>query len=398
MLNRSSKVEHLLAFSLAATSFLWLGTNARAQSTPAQDNKIVQDNDRSRIELAQFHQFLDSHPEIAEQLRKDPSLADSEQFLKTHATLQTFLQQQPGIREELKENPNAFMREEDAFNRRDDGLDRDATVRRQLAEFNQFLDSHREIADQLRRDPSLADNEEFLKTHPELQTFLQQQPGIRDELKRDPNAFMRQEDAFDRRDDDLGRDAARRDLVEFNRFLDSHPEIAEQLRKDPSLADNQQFLKTHDALQAFLREQPSIREQLRENPNAFMRQEDAFDRDNRRDHDERMASFKGFLGGHANISEELSKDPTLIKNHEYVQNRPELEAYLNAHPDVREQLMNNPEDFVHGEQQYNIKDGGQSYGSWSGKTPATPTPTTTSPTTTPTTTPTPAPTHDSSSK
>jgi hypothetical protein len=257
MPNRSLKVEHLLAFSLALTSFLWFGTSARAQSASAQDDKVVQnqDNDHSRNELAQFHQFLDSHPEIAEQLRKDPSLADSEQFLKTHAALQNFPQQQPGIREQLKDNPNAFMRQEDDFNRRDDGRDPDATIRRELTEFNQFLDSHREVADHLRRDPALADNEDFLKTHPELQTFLQEQPGIRDELKRSPEAFMRQGDDFDRRDDGLDQDAARRELAEFNRFLDSHPEIAEQFRKDPSLADNQQFLKTHAPLQAFLQEQ-----------------------------------------------------------------------------------------------------------------------------------------------
>ena len=201
MPNKSLKVEQLLALSLAATSFLWTGTSARAQSAPAQDNKIVQEDDSSRRELAQFHEFLDKHPEIAEQLRKDPSLADNQKFLQTHPALQTFLQDQPDIRAELKQHPDAFMRQEDAFDRRDDGFGRDDTTRRQLTEFNQFLDSHREIADQLRKDPSLANNEEFLKAHPEFQAYLQDQPGIRDELKQDPNAFMRQQDVSDRRDD-----------------------------------------------------------------------------------------------------------------------------------------------------------------------------------------------------
>jgi len=391
MLNRSLKVEHLLALSLAATSFLWVGTSTKAQSTPAQDNRDnrpVQDDDTSRRELAQFRQFLDSHPEIAEQLRKDPSLADNQQFLKTHAALQTFLQQQSGIREEIKENPNAFMRQEEAFNRGDDGFDRDATVGRERDEFNRFLGGHREIADQLRRDPSLANKEEFLRTHPEFQAYLQEQPGIRDELRQNPNAFMRQEDqgnAFDGRDDRLDQDTSRRNMAEFHQFLDSHPEIAEQLHKDPSLADNQQFLKTHAPLQAYLQEHSAIREQLKTNPNASMQQEDAFGRDNRQDHDQRVASFKQFLDGHANISDELSKDPTRVKDHQYVQKRPELEAYLNAHPDIREQLMANPRDFIHGQQRYDIKGGGQTYGSWSGKTPTT-------------TPPTPAPTHDPSSK
>jgi hypothetical protein len=270
MLNRSLKLEHVLALSLAATSFLWVGTNARAQSATTQNNQTVQDDDSSRRELAQFHEFLDKHPEIAEQLRKDPSLTNNQKFLETHPALQMFLRDQPDVRAELKQHPEAFMRQEDAFNRREDGFGRDATARRELAEFNQFLDSHREIADQLRRDPSLANNEEFLKAHPEFQAFLQEQPGTRDELKEHPDVFMRQEDAFNRNED-----TTHRELAEFDQFLDSHHEIAEQLRKDPSLADNEQFLKTHPALETFLRDQAGIREQLKQDPRAFMRQEDA---------------------------------------------------------------------------------------------------------------------------
>ena len=54
--------------------------------------------------------FQDSHREEAEQLRKDPSLVDNQQFLKTHPALQTYLQEHPAVREELKQNPRAFMR------------------------------------------------------------------------------------------------------------------------------------------------------------------------------------------------------------------------------------------------------------------------------------------------
>ena len=34
--------------------------------------------------------------------------------------------------------------------------------------------------------------------------------------------------------------------------MDSHPEIAEQLRKNPSLVNNQEFVENHPALQTFL--------------------------------------------------------------------------------------------------------------------------------------------------
>ena len=39
--------------------------------------------------------------------------------------------------------------------------------------------THREIAEQLRKDPSLVKNDEFVKNHPALQTYLQQHPEVR---------------------------------------------------------------------------------------------------------------------------------------------------------------------------------------------------------------------------
>ena len=64
----------------------------------------------------------------------------------------------------------------------------------------------------------------------------------------------------------------------------AHPEIAEQLKRDPSLVNDQKFAADHPALQQFLADHPEVREQYKENPNAFMRQENRFDRseDNQR--------------------------------------------------------------------------------------------------------------------
>jgi hypothetical protein len=73
----------------------------------------------------------------------------------------------------------------------------------------------------------------------------------------------------ERSDHDRDRDITRRELASFDKFLDNHHEIAEQVRKNPSLVDNQQFLKDHPALQAYVQQHPAVREELRENPNAF---------------------------------------------------------------------------------------------------------------------------------
>jgi hypothetical protein len=328
-----------------------------------------QNRDADRRDVAEFDRFLDGHREIAEQVRKDPSLLDRREFVQNHAELQTFLQDHPGVRDQLKQDPNAFMRQEDRFDRDSNLRDRDAggqnrdADHRDVAEFDRFLDGHREIAEQVRKDPSLLDRREFVQNHPELQTFLQDHPEVRDQLKQDPNAFMRQEDRFDRdsnlRDRDAGgqnRDADHRDVAEFDRFLDGHREIAEQVRKDPSLLDRREFVQNHPALQTFLQDNPEVRDQLKQDPNAFMRQEDRFDRSgNGGDRDamhDRMADFGGFLGGHSDIQRDLSRNPSIVKDHEYVQNHAELNTYLNAHPNVRDDLIANPQSFVKGAQQY----------------------------------------------
>jgi hypothetical protein len=241
--------------------------------------------------------------------------------------------------------------------------DRDTDLnRQQLAAFDQFLDGHPELAEQIRQDPSLVNNQEFLQNHADLQHYLQQHPEVREGLVQNPNAVMHQEQRFDQREDrDRDRhdpDVTRRELANMDAFMDSHPEIAEQLRKDPSLVNDKQFVANHPALEQFLAEHPGVREEYRENPNAFMRQENRFDRREdytRRDRDVtggELSSFHEFLEGHGSISTELSKNPSLANNQEYVENHPELREYLKAHPKVHEELGENPQSFITSAQRF----------------------------------------------
>jgi hypothetical protein len=87
---------------------------------------------------------------------------------------------------------------------------------------------------------------------------------------------MRQEQRYERREDEDARnrrwdgDITRGELVNMDGFMDSHPEIAEQLQKDPSLIKNKEFVENHPALEQFLKTHPGVREEFTENPNAFM--------------------------------------------------------------------------------------------------------------------------------
>jgi len=334
-----------------------------AQSQTQALAPLAQDRDENvtRRQLAGFDNFLDSHPEVAEQLRKDPSLVNNQEFVERHGELQQYLQQHPEVREELSQNPNGFMRQEQRFDRREDqSRDRDVT-RGELANMDRFMDSHPEIAEQLRKDPSLVNDKKFVGNHPALQQFLAEHPGVREEYKENPNAFMNQEQRFDRREDQVrDRDVTRGELANMDRFMDGHPEIAEQLRKDPSLVNDKKFVGNHPALQQFLAEHPGVREEYKENPNAFMNREQRFDQREdaylRHDRDVtggERASFNEFLEGHNNIAGELSRNPSLANNKEYLENHPALQDYLKAHPQVHQQLSENPQSFLQSTQQFN---------------------------------------------
>jgi hypothetical protein len=246
------------------------------------------------------------------------------------------------------------------------GNDNDV-MRGELASFDRFMDGHPEIAEQLRKDPSLATNKEFVDNHPALQEYLQQHPEAREEIGENPNGFMHHEQRFDQRQDQSGDrrddDVTRRELGNFDRFMDGHPEIAEQLHKDPSLVKNKEFVENHPALQEYLQQHPEVREEVSENPNGFMHQEQRFDqrqdrredwRDDHRDHDFDRAETEGFghfLGDHSGVASELSKNPSLANNQEFVESHPDLQQYLKEHPAAQKQLMANPQTFVQSAQQ-----------------------------------------------
>src|SRR5258706_178153 len=349
-------IHHCFILLTFVGVFLAAPASAHSQIPTPPDR----DNDVTRGQLASFDSFLDSHPEVSEQLRKDPSLVNNQEFVEDHPALQAYLQQHPEVREEMSQNPNGFMHQEQRFDRREDqARDRDVT-RGELVNMDRFMDGHPEIAEQLRRDPSLVNNKEFVENHPALQQFLAEHPGVREEYKENPNAFMSREQRFDRREDQArDRDVTRGELANMDRFMDSHPEIAEQLRKNPSLVNNKEFVENHPALQQFLAEHPGVREEYKENPNAFMHREERFDqREDSRMHRDRdvtgkeLSSFHEFMEGHGNIAGELSKNPSLANNHEYLENHPALRDYLKAHPQVHDELSENPQSFLKSSQQF----------------------------------------------
>jgi len=158
-----------------------------------------------------------------------------------------------------------------------------------------------------------------------------------------------QDQAQDNQARNNNNDITYHEVATMDQFLDKHPEVTEQLQKHPDLIDDKKWVANHPELQHFLADHPEVRQQFDEHPDAFMHDEDRYERSEDQHggvHRAEASSFHDFLQGHGAIAGELSKNPTLAANDEYLQNHTELQAYLQANPQVREQLNSNPQSFV----------------------------------------------------
>ena len=144
----------------------------------------------------------------------------------------------------------------------------DDATRRELRTFHEFLDDHPKVATDLRSNPSVANDRRWVSRHDDLEAFLRDHPQIRRELRQDPGRLMAWERNYN----------ARADLRKFDRFLDSHPRLAERLRANPQLLRDQRFVENHDELREFLRENPDMRRELQARPNDFMERVARYDR------------------------------------------------------------------------------------------------------------------------
>ncbi len=149
-------------------------------------------------------------------------------------------------------------------------------TRGELRAFDGYLDSHPDIAAQLRRDPSLINDKNYLKANPSLREFLEHHPNTREELKETPNYFMARERRFDRSEGD--NDITRTELRNFDNYLDKHPETAKELERNPRLVDDPNYMANHPGLKEWLDHHPNSREELKENPKAFMARERAYEK------------------------------------------------------------------------------------------------------------------------
>jgi hypothetical protein len=170
-------------------------------------------------------------------------------------------------------------------------------------------------------------------------------------------AFLVSTAAADR---DYGRESGRastrlseRDLRSLDTFLDAHWEIADELYRDPELINNDRFLRGHAELSDWLANHPDAAQAVQADPRAAIWHE----RTVGRGEDERRAasaelserdsrSLKDYLDAHDETAQELSRNPDLIKDRQYVREHQALGDWMENHREAAATIQANPDKFL----------------------------------------------------
>lgn len=252
----------------------------------------------------------------------------------------------------------------------------------EMREFRQFLDSHTWIANKLRQNPSLANNQDFLNGNPPLPQFLNAHPFVQAGLKNDASGFMRQAQDFTASPPpQYGGDwrssqdpATASEMRDFQQFLDDHSRLAKQLQDDPSLANNRDFLNNNPDFAQFLSAHPYVQRGLQANATGFMRRTQRYaggvpdssggnwNSWGNQANNQEMSDFQKFLTDHPWIAKKLRENPSLANNSDFLHDNPPLPQFLNAHPYVQSQMRADPGAFLQRERDYTS--GGGQPGGW----------------------------------
>ena len=223
-MKRTGLTTRFVLATLALGTLIWTVPAAvSAQSLPVQNQDQNTDNP-TRQQLAAFDRFLDNHPEIAEQLQKNPALINNKTFVQNHPALEQFMLGHPELRQEFEQNSVAFMRDEDRYEHWQNGQEQRARFE-ELFNMDKFLNGHPETADQLKKNPSLLDDPQFIASHPALQQFLSDYPRVREAVDKNPQAFLQAVARFEstdevtRRANDYVRNPRTKRVANVRRFL-----------------------------------------------------------------------------------------------------------------------------------------------------------------------------------
>lgn len=142
------------------------------------------------------------------------------------------------------------------------------------------------------------------------------------------------------------------DLDAFDAFLESHTATARLLSRNPDLINDRRFVRQHPALQEWLDNHPRIARKIENDPDAFLQRDtaegqlgasgSASTRVSVRD----VSSFEAYLNSDWETAQLLYRNPDLISDRQFVRSHPDLQDWLEDHPDAAAAIQANPHKFL----------------------------------------------------
>jgi hypothetical protein len=184
--------QSLLALCSAVTLFLLPGVGSARDDYDREGRRSTSARMSERDQRS-FESFLNEHDETAQELYRDPELVNNDRFLRGHSALRDWLEDHPDAVEALRDNPRAIIWRERSTGEREREERRPSTARlseRDLRSFEDYLDAHEETARQLRQNPNLINDRQFMRTRESLSNWLKDHPDAADAIRANPQQFL----------------------------------------------------------------------------------------------------------------------------------------------------------------------------------------------------------------
>jgi hypothetical protein len=125
------------------------------------------------------------------------------------------------------------------------------------------------------------DQDNGVRPTPDKDRDMQPAQADRDQAKdadrdHDKNRAKDNDEAWE--NSKAGKKEMNREVKEFDKFLDSHPNVAKELRQDPQKINDQAYVSQHPELNKWLEDHSNIRREIQENPSAFMNREKSYEK------------------------------------------------------------------------------------------------------------------------
>jgi hypothetical protein len=136
--------------------------------------------------LESFKAFLSAHPNIAQDLNQKFELSVDRPYIDSHPALRGYYDNNREIAEAIKKHPQQFLSEA-GVNSASEGS---AITSQSLQRMRSYLASHREIANELTRNPGMGLARQYLDSHPDFYNFLNSNKEMFEEYKRHPKQMI----------------------------------------------------------------------------------------------------------------------------------------------------------------------------------------------------------------